>query len=120
MSILCDGQIIENIINEFGATVTVRAVTQSSLNTRGDETVTNADSTGLKAFVWVLNKEDQYVVEGDLRPGDIVFFFDNSNSAVVATGNLVSYDSQWFRIVDVDPHDVGGTKYVYEAKAKRT
>lgn len=119
MSILCDGQIIVNTIDELGNTVSLIAVSKSLDTTNyrvPTETLTT--TTGLKAFTQVLTTADDLVKEGIFREGDIIFFFKGSQTGLTP-GNRITLNSIKYEINDVLEQRVADTVYAYEVRTKK-
>lgn len=118
MSIL-ETQIIENNINEFGSSITVRSVTTTF---GSDEyripTETTVDTT-LNAFPQILTTEDDLVHEGEFKAGDIIFWFSPDDISYLATKYRIKYNSIWYEISDMVRHDVAGSLQVVEVRTKK-
>ncbi len=119
MSILCDGQLITNVIDELGNTVTIRTVSNAYDTTSYREvTETTADTANLKAFSQVLTTADDLVKEGVFRAGDIIFWFKGSQ-ANLTPGNRILYNSVYYEINDLIEHREADTVYVLEVRTKK-
>ena len=119
MSIICDGQIIKNLIDEFGATVIVQEVDRSSSNKYGDMTETITNRTGLKAFVQVLSAADEEVREGVFKAGDIIFYFKPEYKRYIKNQNRIIWNNNVYEIDNTIEQVVGDTTYLMEARVKK-
>ncbi len=102
---------------DFGTTITLRTVTDSSYSKYGDATETTSDSNKT-AFVQVLRQEDDLVKEGVFQTGDKIFWFKGDESNI-DRGNRIQHNSKWYEIVETIEHEIGGTIYVIEARTKK-
>jgi len=113
-------QLIRNNIDEFGSTVTVRAVSRSfGEDEYRIKNETTEDTVSVKAVPQVMSLEDEHVAEGTFRAGDFRFFFKDSRSGIVDSGNRIQYNSAWYEIVEVDEHELEDTIYVVEARTRK-
>ena len=65
-----------------------------------------------------MREEDELVKEGIFQSGDKIFWFKGNESGIVR-GNRIYHDSKWYEIVEVINHDVAGTTFIIEARAKK-
>lgn len=119
MSIL-DAQIIANVLDEFGNTITVTEVT---ISFGTDEYRTESESTtahtGIKSFVQILTAADDLVKEGRFKAGDCIFWFKSSDASYIVTGNRITHNSLTYEISDVVEYRIGDSVYVVEARTKQ-
>ena len=118
MSIICEGQIIRNLIDEFGSTVIVQEVSRSNSNKYGDMTETITNRTGLKAFVQTLSANDEEVREGVFKAGDVIFHF-KPGLGYIKNQNRIIWNSNVYEIDNTTDIVVGDTTYVIEARVKK-
>ena len=118
MSIICEGQIIRNLIDEFGSTVIVQEVSRSNANKYGDMTETITDRTGLKAFVQTLSGNDEEVREGVFKAGDVIFHF-KPGLGYIKNQNRIIWNNNVYEIDNTIDIVVGDTTYVIEARVKK-
>ena len=118
MSIICEGQIIRNLIDEFGSTVIVQEVSRSNSNKYGDMTETITNRTGLKAFVQTLSANDEEVREGVFKTGDVIFHF-KPGLGYIKNQNRIIWNSNVYEIDNTIDIVVGDTTYVIEARVKK-
>ena len=96
-SILCDGQEVNNIIDEFGTDVVLRVVSKTFSDEYGDATETYSDMRK-RAVIQSYSASDDEVKEGIFQAGQITFSFKNSEKAYVVPGNRIRYGGQWYQI----------------------
>lgn len=118
MSFICDGKWITDQINEVGQDVTIRVVSQDSLNKWGDATESFVDST-IKAIISMHTREDSDNKEGVFNAGDIVLATSKDNQALIVNGNRVIVDSEEFEINRVVFHRASGIVYLIEASLEK-
>ena len=118
MSIICEGQIIRNLIDEFGSTVIVQEVSRSNSNKYGDMTETITNRTGLKAFVQTLSANDEEVREGVFKAGDVIFHF-KPGLGYIKNQNRIIWNNNVYEIDNTIDIVVGDTTYVIEARVKK-
>jgi len=113
-----DTQAINNEIDYFGSTVTIRAVTDDSYSKWGDPTESTSDNSNVKAMVQVLSQEDNLVKEGIFQNGDKVFWF-KGNQGNISRGNRIQHSSKWYEITRVVEHTTADITYALEAQTKK-
>lgn len=118
MSIL-DNQLWINSIDEFGDTVTVRTITDSSYSDWGDATESTSDESGVKAVVNDLTPEEVKESEGVFPNVEKRFFF-KSDQSNLSEGNRIVFNSVVFEMVRVIEHEMAGSDFVIEVWAKKT
>lgn len=112
-------QSIVNSIDEFGCTITLRAVSKAYDTTSyRSVTDTNTDTANLKAFVQILTTSDDLVKEGIFRAGDMIFWFKGAQASLTP-GNKIYHNSIYYEINDVIEHEIGDTIYVIECRTKK-
>ncbi|RLD42760.1 MAG: hypothetical protein DRI86_11090 [Bacteroidetes bacterium] len=112
-----DIQSIANEIDYYGTSVTVTEILDKTYSDWGDASYSTQNVTKT-AFVQVLSQEDELVKEGIFQSGDKIFWFKGNESGIVR-GNRIYHDSKWYEIVEVINHDVAGTTFIIEARAKK-
>lgn len=118
MTIACEGKLNDQIINEFGISVTVRQVTKSFPDEYGDASESYSDST-CKALMSILTNDDRDVIEGIYKAGDILFFFQVGDASKILSGALVQHDSVWYTIRRVMKHQLAGLTQAIEARVEK-
>ena len=114
-TIICDGGIISNIIDEFGSDeMTLRVVTKTFEDEYGDATKTYVDSkkTGL---IQRYTANDTEVMEGIFKAGTVTISFKKSEESGIKTGNQILYAGDWYQIDQVYKQPLGGTLYFLTA-----
>ena len=119
-SILCDGQILNNIITEFGVQVVVREVNRSFNSEEAydipDENTADHRTT---AFVNTYSETDDEVQEGVFKSGTITLSFQNSDASFIKPGNRVWFDGKWFEITTLNQNYSASTKFLIQAVINR-
>jgi len=113
-SLLCDGRITDQIVDDFGVNVKIRVVSKGSFNIYGDATKTYTD-TYSKAYIHQWTASDDEVKQGIFKDGQIMFVFKVSDEAKIKTQNLIFYAHEWYKITTVQPQIFSGTKYLINA-----
>lgn len=119
-SIICDGQVLNNIIEEFGVQVVVREVNRSFNSAEAydipNETVVDHRTM---AFINTYSETDDEVQEGVFKAGTITLSFQNSDQAMIKTGNRVWFDGKWFEMTTVNQNYSASTKFMIQAVINR-
>jgi hypothetical protein len=112
MSIL-DTQIWTNSIDEFGESVTVRTVTDSSYSKWGDATESESDESSVKAIVEDFNPEEDKESEG-IFPNVTKRFFFKSSQSNLTEGNRVIHNSIVYEMVRIIRRELAGSDFLIE------
>jgi len=121
-STLCDGRIVDQIVEDFGVYVRIRVYGTTTYNHYGDS---NADADGdytesnILAYITQWTKDDEEVAEGMYENGEITFLFKIANETKVIPGNLIFFESEWYKIISVMPRRMGSTTYQLEARVEK-
>jgi hypothetical protein len=118
-SLLCDGRITDQIVDDFGVNVKIRVVSKDSYNIYGDATKTYTD-TYSKAYIHQWTASDDEVKQGIFKDGQIMFVFKVSDEDKIKTQNLIFYDREWYKITNVQPQMFSGKKYLINAIVKKS
>jgi len=110
---LLDARFIQKNIGAVGNTCTV---TQVAVTIGTDEYRTKSeidtDNTSIPCFVHVLSFEDEQVRQGEARAGDLSFWFDSSQSSILARGTndkvRITWNSTTYEVKDVRPFKAEG------------
>jgi len=116
MGIACLTNYFNKVIDTYGTDITLRVVTVTSTNERGDPTLSNSDTT-VKARVETSNGAKIKEMVGDLKLGDIVVFFKGSQTGIVK-GNKIIYKNVVYKIYDVRPRETADGLHFYMTKAE--
>ena len=123
-TILCDGEIIDDIIVEFGVSVTAHVVTETNPASTADgheynePTYAEADHV-VTALVESVNSDELRVQEGLFRGGDLYIHFQTDDQSYASVGNFVTYSGTKYKITRVDKETRGDTIYVAGARAEK-
>lgn len=118
-SLLCDGQLMDNIVDEFGVNVKIRVVSKDSTNNYGDATKSYTDTIS-RAYIHQWLATDDEVKEGIYINGQISFVFKNADKAIVKPGNLIFFNSAWYKITDLREQILAGITYLINAQVDKT
>ena len=114
-TIICDGGIIDNILDEFGSdNLTVRVVSKTFVSEYGDSTETYTDYTRT-GMIQRYTANDQEVVEGVFKSGEVAISFKKADENLIKTGNRVLYAGDWYQIDQVYKQPLGGILYYLTA-----
>ena len=113
-TLVCEGEITDQIVDDFGVNVKIRVVTTTGYNNYGDPTQTNTD-TYSQAYIHRWTATDDEVKEGIFQNGQIQFVFKNSDEAKIKVGNRIFYKNEWYRIKEVRPQVLAETTYLIDA-----
>lgn len=113
-SIICDGRITDQIVDDFGTNVKIREVNQDNYNPYGDATKKYSDSY-TKAYIHQWSSTDDEVKEGVYKNGQIMFVFKLISDSLLKTGNFIFYASEWYQIRRVEYQMLAGVKYLINA-----
>lgn len=110
-TILCEGSLTDNIVDEFGVQVKCRRVTGHTTNRYGDTTKSVVEAYK-KAYLHRWTATDDEVKEGIYKNGEMMFVFKTTDKVWADTGNYLFYENQWFKVRDVTYQGFSGTKYL--------
>jgi hypothetical protein len=117
-TIICDGQIIDQNIEEFGTTITVYDVsTSASVDEYHELTETLDSGTEVKAIVQRIDETDERVREGIFLAGELFIYFKRKNHDLAKIGNQFDYAGERYRIASVFKKQQGSTVYVRHCRA---
>jgi len=118
-SLLCEGRITDQIVDDFGVNVKIREISKTAFNQYGDATKAYTD-TYSKAYIHQWAITDDEVKEGIYKNGQIMFVFKTTDKAKILTGNHIFFESEWYEIERVEPQMFAGTTYLINALVKKT
>jgi len=119
ISLVCDGRITDQIVDDFGVNVKIRVVHKNSFNKYGDATKTYTD-THTKSYLHKWQQTDDEVKEGIYLNGEIMFVFKLSDDSKVKVGNLIFYSYEWYKITYASYQILGGIRYLINARIEKT
>lgn len=118
-SILCDGSIQDEIVDEFGSTVYVGVITQSvDENDPFREITENIVWHRTKALVLEYSAEDDREEDGIIRTGGTTFSFKNSDESLISVNNKIKYAGDTYDINKIIKHPAVDTLYYLEVIAE--
>lgn len=110
---LIDKRWIQKQINAIGNTCTVTVVDEDvGTDSYRSITETTTDHENIKCFVHVLSYEDNSVRRGEARDGDLIFWFDYEQTSILSQGNRITWNSDTYQIINVEPFKVEGNNEV--------
>jgi hypothetical protein len=117
-SLICNGDMVNQIVDEFGVNVKVRQVLKPSTNEYGDAYLQFTDYM-TKAYVQQWTANDEQVKSGLYKNGEITFLFKNTDEVRVKTDNRIFFRSEWYRILGITPYISSGIIYQIEARVEK-
>jgi hypothetical protein len=109
-SIICDGSIIDEIVDEFSTPIVLREVTKTFEDEYGDATENYKDySVFVVIQSWTGNENE--VKEGMFKAGTLTVTFRNSDQFLAKEGNMVKYLGDWYKIGRVFKQPLVDTLY---------
>jgi hypothetical protein len=118
-TILCEGHISDQIVDDFGVNIKIRVVAKSGYNTYGDATKSYID-TYSKAYIHQWSITDDEVKEGIYKNGQIMFVFKAADKAKILPGNQIFFESEWYQITRVEFQRLAGVTYLINAIVQKT
>lgn len=114
ISLVCEGRITDQIVDDFGVNVKIREVAKSAFSSYGDATKSYTD-TYSKAYMHQWRITDDEVKEGIYKNGQIMFVFKPEDKPKIKPDNLIFYNSEWYKITEVEPQILAGITYLLNA-----
>jgi hypothetical protein len=120
-TILCDGQIITEIIDEFGTSIILRVRAKTVPDSDDPYATFSVSNTDYKktALVQRYTASDDEVKEGTFKAGEVVFVFSEADEDHVREGNRILYAGNWFEISDITKHPMQDALYRLEARVRK-
>jgi len=119
-TIVCDGEIMDDIVEEFGTEITVRVVSKTfdPDDDYGNATETYNDYTRY-AMVMSYTASDDEVKEGVFQAGEVLFVFRISDEGYVKPGNRIMYAGQWYEIKEIVKQPMMDVLYYLQARVQK-
>lgn len=119
-TILCDGEIRNEYIDEFGKDIVIQVVTQTydENDAYNGKTETKTDYPK-KAMVLSYTATDDEVKEGTFKSGEMVFSFKSGDEAYVKPGNRILYIGEWFEIISIVKQPTMDVLYYLQARVAK-
>jgi hypothetical protein len=119
-SIICDGQIVSNIIDDFGVEIVIREVSSSSSSQDAydDQTESYSDHR-TKGVINTYTESDDEVKEGIFKKGQVAIFLKVSDSEYAIPGNRIWVNSKWWEIASVDENWSGTYNFPVQCTLNR-
>jgi hypothetical protein len=119
-SILCDGSLLNNVIDEFGIDVVIRRTTKTEDATEAyDNFVETTTDYRTVAFINVYSEDDDEVKEGIFQGGQVILNFKNTDEAWVKPGYDVWVDNKWWQIDRINVNYSGTARFFIQATLNR-
>jgi len=109
---------MSNILSRVGENITITDVTEGDVDKYGDRADSDAIHTVL-GHIQVLSNDDDEVVEGNFKSGDLHAFFD-SDALYIERGNKITYRDQTYIMDDVVLQPALDGQSHYEVFARKT
>jgi len=110
-TILCDGTDIDEIIDEFGTSITVISVTTTYEDDEYHEPIETETEHTTTAVVETVNSEEQRVQEGLFQTGDIYVHFKMDDQQYAVINNYIIYAGDKYKIKIIDKEQRGDVVY---------
>jgi hypothetical protein len=117
-SLICDGDMVNQIVDEFGVNVKIRQVLKPRTNEYGDAYLQFSDFF-TKAYAQQWTADDDQVKSGLYKNGEITFIFKNTDESRVKPDYRVFFRSAWYRIMSITPYIATGIIYQIEARVEK-
>lgn len=117
-SIICDGEAVDEIIDEFGVQVILRVVTKTFEDEYGDAEEFFVDHR-IKAMVTVYTASDDEVKEGVFKSGEVLLTFQKEYESIVVPGNRVLYAGTWYEIRSITKQPTLDVLYYLQARVQK-
>lgn len=119
-TIVCDGEILDDLMDEFGKPIMVRVVSKSVDNdddyAQPVESYTDYSTT---ALVNVYSAIDEAVKEGVFKSGEVIFSLKPIDSAYAKPGNRILYGGKWYEISEVTEQPMQDIDYYLQIRVKK-
>lgn len=119
-TILCDGEIINQVIDEFGATVIIKDIdkTLDPSDAYDSYNITTKEKR-TKAFINSYSEDDDEVQEGIFKAGTITLDFKLDDKDWVKVGNEIMFDKKWWQISEVNDGYAANNRFKITAQVER-
>ena len=112
-TILCDGKDVDEIINEFGTSITLINVTTTHETDEYHEPIESENNIyNVVGMVENMTSSEDRVKEGLLRTGDIYIYLKLDDQQYAVIGNYIVYAGNKYQIKLVDKEQRGDIVYV--------
>jgi hypothetical protein len=109
---------MNSILSQVGENVTILEVTQGSVDKYGDRTDTTTTRT-VRGHIQILTSNDDEVVEGNFKSGDMRAFFDKT-APYIDEGNKIVYRGKTYIMDEVILEPAVNDEAHYDVYAKKT
>lgn len=115
-TILCDGSDIDEIIDEFGTSITLIDVSRTKASDEYHENSESETEYSVTALVENVSDEEDRVKEGLFQTGDLYVHFKMDEQTYVEIGNYIIYAGNKYKIMTVDKEQRGDVVYITGAR----
>ena len=120
-TIICEGEIIDEILGDFGVQVVIRVITKTFSSVNNPyvlKTETYSDHV-ITVLMQSFTSEESQVKEGIFHDGELVVQIKVQDEAYAVIGNRISYAGNWYEISRVVKTPMGGYTYIIQATLKK-
>lgn len=119
-TILCDGEVMDEIVDEFGADVVIRVVTKTAASDDNYSTPVESYVDYSKvALIQNYTSSDDEVKEGIFKSGEIVFGFGIQDESLIVPGNRILYAGSWYEIQEIQKQPMMDVNYFLQARVRK-
>lgn len=120
MSIICDGQFMNNIMDEFGNDIILRKLSSRSYSNEYSDSTDVWTQYSIKGLMNVYSLDSNEVKEGTYYAGEITFMISTDYEDYLDINGKIYYPStdSWYGIQRIRKHIVGDTTYVLEVTVR--
>lgn len=116
MSIICDGQFMNNVIDEFGDTIYLRVLQSRSYSNEYSDSTDVWTQYKIKGIMNVYSLDSAEVKEGTYYAGQITFLISTDYEDYLDINGKIYYPptDSWYGIQNIRKHSVGDVTYDLE------
>ncbi len=111
-TIICDGTDVDELIDEFGTSITITEVSETPTEDEYGEPVYSETEDTVTAIVEKTHSEEERVKSGLFNAGDIYVYFKTADQSYAVVGNKIAYADSNYKITRVDKEQRGDVTYV--------
>ena len=121
MTIACDAQLMNNIIEEFGETIYLLVANSRTLTGVYAEETVSWTQYKIKGIINFYSADCDEVREGNYYTGEITFLLDTDYETLATPKNKIYYptDGNWYEIKRLRKNRLADTTYVLEVTVDR-
>lgn len=121
MGIICEGNISNEIIEEFGSRIRIREVDKEYNNDEYGVPIEYAKDTESLALISIMSADSSEVKEGNYSAGQIVAVFKTTDESKIKPQNRVynKREELWYEIKSVKKNVISDILYILEATLRK-